>query len=67
MRKLVVYELVSLDGVAEYPDQFLGWDDAMDAHLAAVIATQDAEILAGVATTNGLHMGPLARWSRSRR
>jgi hypothetical protein len=39
----------------------------MDAHLAAVIATQDAEILARVATTNGLHMGPLATWSRSRR
>ena len=46
MRKIVVYELVSLDGVAEDPDSFLAdWDDAMDAHLAAVIATQDAVIL----------------------
>jgi dihydrofolate reductase len=41
-----VYELLSLDGVAEDPDQFItGWDDAMDANLAAVIATQDAVIL----------------------
>jgi dihydrofolate reductase len=45
MRKIVVYELLSLDGVAEAPDTFLGWDDAMDARLAAVIATQDAVIL----------------------
>jgi dihydrofolate reductase len=46
MRKVVVYELLSLDGVAEQPDGFLtDWDDATDAHLAAVIATQDAVIL----------------------
>jgi dihydrofolate reductase len=45
MRQIVVYELMSLDGVAEDPDQFFGWDEAMDAHLAAVIATQDAVIL----------------------
>jgi dihydrofolate reductase len=46
MRKIVVYELLSLDGVAEDPDGFLAdWDDAMDANLAAVIATQDAVIL----------------------
>ena len=46
MRKIVVYELVSLDGVAEDPDGFIAeWDDAMDANLAAVIATQDAVIL----------------------
>jgi dihydrofolate reductase len=45
MRKVVVYELLSLDGVAEAPDQFFGWDDAMDANLGAVIATQDAVIL----------------------
>ena len=46
MRKIVVYELLSLDGVAEDPDSFIAdWDDAMDAHLAAVIATQDAVIL----------------------
>ncbi|HEV2250743.1 MAG TPA: dihydrofolate reductase family protein [Candidatus Limnocylindria bacterium] len=46
MRKIVVYELVSLDGVAEDPDTFFAeWDDAMDANLAAVIATQDAVIL----------------------
>ena len=46
MRKIVVYELSSLDGVAEDPDEFItDWDDAMDANLAAVIATQDAVIL----------------------
>ena len=46
MRKIVVYELLSLDGVAEDPDQFIAdWDEAMDANLAAVIATQDAVIL----------------------
>jgi dihydrofolate reductase len=46
MRKIVVYELLSLDGVAEDPDSFFAdWDDAMEANLAAVIATQDAVIL----------------------
>lgn len=46
MRKIVVYELLSLDGVAEDPDRFFAdWDDAMDANLANVIATQDAVIL----------------------
>ena len=46
MGKIVVYELLSLDGVAEDPDGFIAdWDDAMDANLAAVIATQDAVIL----------------------
>ena len=47
MRKIVVYSLLSLDGVAEAPESFLtNWDDeAMDAHLAATIGTQDAVIL----------------------
>jgi dihydrofolate reductase len=46
VRKIVVYELLSLDGVAEDPDSFITeWDDAMDANLAAVIAAQDAVIL----------------------
>jgi dihydrofolate reductase len=46
MRKIVAYELLSLDGVAEAPDTFFAdWDDAMGANLAAVIATQDAVIL----------------------
>jgi dihydrofolate reductase len=46
VRKIVVYELLSLDGVAENPDSFFAhWDKAMDANLAAVIATQDAVIL----------------------
>lgn len=46
MRKVVVYELLSLDGVAEDPDAyFTDWDEVMDANLAAVIATQDTVIL----------------------
>jgi dihydrofolate reductase len=46
VRKVVAYELLSLDGVAERPDGFFAdWDDAMDANLGAVIGTQDAVIL----------------------
>jgi dihydrofolate reductase len=46
MRKIVVYELLSLDGVAQDPDTFFTtWDDEMEANLVAVIATQDAVIL----------------------
>lgn len=46
MRKVVAYELLSLDGVAEKPEDFFDqWDEAMDANLAAVIAPQDAVIL----------------------
>jgi dihydrofolate reductase len=38
--------LVSLDGVAESPDEFItDWDEVMDANLAAVIGSQDAVIL----------------------
>ncbi len=46
MRKVVLYEFLSLDGVAEKPDRFFGdWDDVMDANQAALIATQDAVVL----------------------
>jgi dihydrofolate reductase len=46
VRKVVAYELLSLDGVAEDPDNFIThWDDAMDANLAAVISAQDAVVL----------------------
>ena len=46
MRKVVTYEILSLDGVAEAPDSFVAdWDETMDANLAEVIATQDAAIL----------------------
>jgi dihydrofolate reductase len=46
MRTVVLYELLSLDGIAEDPDQFIiDWDEAMDADLADVIATQDTVIL----------------------
>jgi dihydrofolate reductase len=46
VRNVVVYELLSLDGVAERPDAFFTeWDDLMDANLASVIGAQDAVIL----------------------
>jgi dihydrofolate reductase len=46
VRKVVAYELLSVDGVAEAPDKFFtDWDDAMDANLAAVIGAQDSVIL----------------------
>jgi dihydrofolate reductase len=46
MRKLVVYTLISLDGVAEAPEVFFTeFDDAMEENLAQVIGSQDAVLL----------------------
>ena len=47
MRKVVVTEFLSLDGVAEAPDTFAtDWDDdVMDAYMTAAIDAQDAVIL----------------------
>ena len=46
MRKVVVYELLSLDGVAEQPDEFItDFDDVMRENLGRVIATQDSVLL----------------------
>src|SRR5271170_3723380 len=46
VRKVVAYELLSLDGVAEHPDEFITeFDDAMRENLGRVIATQDAVFL----------------------
>ncbi len=46
MRKVVVYMLVSVDGVAEDPDAFMfEFDDVMDADLGEVIGTQDTVLL----------------------
>ena len=46
MRKVVAAYFLSLDGVAESPDQFISeWDEATDASGGALIATQDAVIL----------------------
>jgi len=46
MRKVVAFQFLSLDGVAERPDSFVtDWDDVMDASGATLIATQDAVIL----------------------
>jgi dihydrofolate reductase len=46
MRKVVAYTLVSLDGVAEDPDQFLfEFDKVMEANMAEIIKTQDTVLL----------------------
>jgi dihydrofolate reductase len=46
MRKIVAYELLSLDGLAEQPDEFVTeFDDVMRENLARVIATQDTVLL----------------------
>jgi hypothetical protein len=46
VRKIVVGELLSLDGVAEDPNRFFTeWDDVVDASIPRLIATQDAVIL----------------------
>jgi dihydrofolate reductase len=46
MRKVVVYELLSLDGVAEQPLEFItAFDAVMRENLGRVIATQDAVLL----------------------
>jgi dihydrofolate reductase len=46
MRKVVVYELLSLDGVAEEPNEFItDFDDAMEENLARVIGAQDTVLL----------------------
>ena len=67
MRKIVVYELLSLDGVAEDPDSFFAdWDDAMDANLAAVIGYKTRSSSAAVATPSGRSSGRAARSSHSR-
>src|SRR5262249_60202420 len=46
MRKVIVYTLLSLDGVAEAPEVFFTkFDEAMEQNLAAVIASQDTVLL----------------------
>ena len=46
MRRVVAYMLMSLDGVAQDPDEFvLDWDDVMDANLGEVIGTQTTVLL----------------------
>jgi len=46
MRKVVLYTLLSADGVAESPEQFLlEFDDQLQAHLDETIETQDAVLL----------------------
>lgn len=46
MRNVVAYELLSLDGVAEGPDDFItNWDEAMDENLGRTIGSQDAVLL----------------------
>ena len=46
VRKVTAYEFLSLDGVAEQPDEFVTvLDDVMEENLDRVIATQDAVLL----------------------
>jgi dihydrofolate reductase len=46
VRKVVAYELLSLDGVAEQPDEFVTeFDEVMRDNLGRVIATQDTVLL----------------------
>lgn len=46
MRKLVLYTLLSLDGVAESPERyFFDFDDEMYANLSSVIEAQDTVLL----------------------
>ncbi len=46
MRKLVLYTLLSVDGVAESPDRYIfAFDGEMYANLSRVIAAQDAVLL----------------------
>lgn len=46
MRKVVVYMLLSIDGVAEAPETFvLDFDEVMNADLGAVIGRQDTVLL----------------------
>ncbi|MBU2664844.1 dihydrofolate reductase family protein [Actinoplanes bogorensis] len=46
MRNVVLYSLMSLDGVGESPDKFVfEFDDVMLANLATVIGRQDAVVL----------------------
>ena len=46
MRKVIAYELMSVDGVVEEPSQFIAeFDDVMRDNLGRVIATQDVVLL----------------------
>ena len=46
MRNVIAYELLSLDGVAENPDEFFfHFDDFMQENLNSIIATQDTDLL----------------------
>jgi dihydrofolate reductase len=46
MRKVVLYELMSADGVVENPNSFLfDFDQEMDDHLGEVIGSQDTVLL----------------------
>lgn len=46
MRKVVAGGFLSLDGVAEQPDEFVtDWDEAVDENIGRVIATQDTVLL----------------------
>jgi dihydrofolate reductase len=46
VRKVIAYELLSLDGVADHPDEFItDFDDVMEENLGRVISSQDTVLL----------------------
>jgi dihydrofolate reductase len=61
MRKVVVFEFLSVDGIAEDPDRFFSvYDDMVDQYLGDVITTQDAVILG-----RGIYDGWAGYWPKS--
>jgi dihydrofolate reductase len=59
VRKVVAYELLSLDGVAEDPDEFItDFDDVMRENLGRVIATQDTVFLGRRTYDDWAHFWP---------
>jgi dihydrofolate reductase len=66
VRKVVAYELLSLDGVAEQPDEFITeFDDAMRDNLDRVIGTQDAVLLGRRTYDDWAEFWPAVTSSRS--
>ena len=59
MRRLVAYELLSLDGVAEEPGDFIHeFDEVMSENLGRVISSQDAVLLGHRTYDDWAHFWP---------
>ena len=67
MRKVVVYELLSLDGIAEQPDEFItDFDEIMRENLGRVITCHDAVLLGRRTYDDWLDSGRTVTLSHSR-